>query len=102
MNDVAVPIGQHLNFDVSGPRYELFEKDGSVAERRQSFALTSRKCRGHFGFAFDHPHAAPTAARGGLEHHGIADLACYRGSILSVWNRLRTARHNRNAERACK
>ena len=83
MNDIALGVRQNLDLDMSGPRDQSFEKDGSVTECSLSFAATALKCLGHLLGPFNDAHTAPSAPGCGLEHHGIIKLTgqrlCFSG-----------------------
>ena len=70
-DDVAVRVADHLHLDVPRTRQEALEEHAVVAE--PGGRLTPR--RGHRGLevlgALDDAHAAPAAARGRLDQHGV-------------------------------
>ncbi len=71
--DVAVLVAQDLEFDVPRRGHELFEVHVGRAESGAGLLLRLRKQRRQILRPVDHAHAAPAAARGGLEDDRIAD-----------------------------
>ncbi len=61
--DVAVLVGQDLEFDVARRGDVLFEIDVGAGEGRARFLLRLRKKAGEFGGFVDDAHAASAAAR---------------------------------------
>ena len=96
---MAVVVGEDLDLDVPGPGERLLEVDALVAERAPGLGSRAgergaklRRCR-------HEPQALAPAARGRLEHHGVADplrLAC---ELPLVGERLERPRHHGNARR---
>ena len=82
VDHVAVAIGQHLHFHVSGPVDEFLHVEARVAEGSLRFPL------GRFEQALDligprhQAHAAAAAASGGLDHHRIAHRFGQSRSLL--------------------
>ena len=64
---------QDLDLDVARVLQELLHVDRRIAESGAGFGLghLHRVDQGRFGV--HHPHAAPAAAAGGLDDHGVAD-----------------------------
>ena len=74
--DVAVLVGQHLEFDVARRADELLQVDVGRTERRAGLAAApARRAAAALRRLVDHAHAASAAARGSLQNHRIADLA---------------------------
>ena len=72
MRHAALPVAQHLHFDVPRGGNETFGVNGAVAKRGGGFLLTARE-RGRGINAFgQHLHAAPAAAGSGFENEGGA------------------------------
>ena len=63
MDDVAVPVGEHLYLDVPGIQYESLEEQCVVPERRGRLAPCTDERRLQFGRLVHDPHAAPTTGR---------------------------------------
>ena len=75
VNDVAVPIGKDLNFDVARRRNEFLDEHAAGAECGRDFAHGSFKLSLEIAFLVDPPQPAAAAAGGRLDQHRIADLA---------------------------
>ena len=74
MDDVAVAVGDDLNFDVTRLGEVFLHIDVVIAERGLGFgACGGERFHDVFSGARDF-HAAPAAARGGFDQHRIADL----------------------------
>ncbi len=78
-------IAEDLAFDVAGALDELFQIDLVLAEGGHGLALGFGHLAGEIASVADGAHAAPAAAPGGLQHHGIADLLrpCLATSAMS-------------------
>ena len=74
MDGPAPAVAEHLDLDVAGLFEVLLEVDGVVAERRLGFRARRRERAVELVAGPRHLHAAPAAARRGLDQHGIADL----------------------------
>ncbi len=98
VDDVAVPIGEHLDFDVARPFDQLLDEHGAAAESGLRLAPAAGERLGHRAGGRDPAHAATAAAGGRLEHHGIAEQ---RGKVRRVGggrNRVVTAGNHGNVE----
>ena len=73
IDDIAVLVAQHLDFDMARVDDEFFHEDAVVAERALGFGLGARKAFGDFLAGLGDAHALAAAAGGGLENHRIAD-----------------------------
>ncbi len=65
----AVRIGEHLHLDVVAGGEVALAEHGRIAERRLGFAAGGFGLRRQLGQVVDHPHAAATATRRGLDQH---------------------------------
>ncbi|OIQ86114.1 hypothetical protein GALL_320540 [mine drainage metagenome] len=74
MDDVALAIRQHLDFDVARVDHALFEKQLRLAERLAGFGNHAIVIGQHLFFAVAAADAAPAAAIGCLEHDRVADF----------------------------
>src|SRR4029078_6896292 len=76
MDDVAVPIGQDLEFDVMRSLDILFKEDDSVTKGSLGFP----RCDGHvlakFAIRPPHPKAASSSTCAGFNDDGIACIFC--------------------------
>ena len=61
MDEIAVLVAEKLDFDMAGPRDELFEKDVRGAEGNLRFALSLFESAGEVGRGADDAHAAAAA-----------------------------------------
>ncbi|MCY1172008.1 hypothetical protein D9M73_121340 [compost metagenome] len=73
INDVAVLVAHHLDFDVTWGLDELLDEHAVVAERCQPLALGRLKALAHILFGIGQPHPLAAAARACLHHDRIAD-----------------------------
>ena len=76
----------------------FFEVDGVVAERRAGFGRRLAHQAFELVFGRHHLHAAPAAARRGLDQHRIADLAGELAGVGDAGQRAVGARDQRQAE----
>ena len=81
---VLVCIGEDLDFDVPRPLQVFLQIDHWIGESRLRLAARHVDGIEQRRLGVDDPHAAPTAAAGGLDDHGIADLACDAHDLLAV------------------
>ena len=74
MNDIAVLVGEDLNFDVPWRRNVFFDQHAAGAESRLS--LADRRCKRGIEFVapLDAAHPATAAAGRRFDQHRIADL----------------------------
>ena len=70
---VAVPVGEDLDFDVPRPCQIFLDQQPIVAEGGGRFPPGTVERCDKIGAAADNPHAAPAAARRGLDQHRKAD-----------------------------
>ena len=73
VHEVAAAVGEHLHLDVPGLRDVALEEHRIVAEGRRRLALRPREGGIEVPGPLHRPHAAPAAARGGLEQHRPTD-----------------------------
>ena len=71
--DVAVLVGQNLEFDVARIFDQLLHVQVAAGKCRGRFGLRLRHQGPQLFLLADDAHAAPAAARRGFEHHRIAD-----------------------------
>jgi hypothetical protein len=71
MDDVAVRVGEDLDFDVARALDSFFEINLRIAESRSRFRLRRLKSRLQLFFRGDESHAFAAAARRGFEHDRI-------------------------------
>ena len=72
-DDVAVGVGEDLDFDVAGAGEVAFDQDAVVADAAAGFALGAFEGGGEVGGGVDHAHAFAAAAGRGLDQDGVAD-----------------------------
>src|SRR5579871_3238355 len=87
MNDVALRVGQNLDFDMARLEEKLLHIDLIVAKGALGFGARSRKRERQVGLRHRHFHAAPAAAGRSLDEYGIADLACRPHGVVAVTDR---------------
>src|SRR4029078_4813454 len=76
MDDVAVPIGQDLEFDVMRSLDILFKEDDSITEGSLGFQRSDVYVLAKFGIRPHHPKAASSSACAGFNDDGIAGTFC--------------------------
>ena len=98
MHHVAMRVGQHLQFDVARAVEVLFQIHAVVAEGR--LRLAARHTPGFLELIgrARHLHAAPAAARGRLDQHGVLHLFGDRARFLEGLERAGGARHQRHIQ----
>src|SRR5579863_1449505 len=75
VNDVAVAVSQHLEFDVPRALQEFLHVHLVVAEGRVRLGTRDADCVQERGVSVHHAHAAPAAAARGLDKDRVADVA---------------------------
>src|SRR6476620_2303956 len=96
MTNAAGTVADHLNLDVTGGGKQLLDVDIPVAERLLGFEAAALESSIDFVRAMHFAHAAPAAARDGLQHHRTVP-AC-EGARLLQGGWLARARHDRHAD----
>ena len=96
IDDVAVLVAEHLDFDMAGIDDEFLDEDAIVAERGFRLRLRAREAFGDLPARMGDPHALAAAARRGLDHHGIADLVGDPGRMLGAVDHAEIAGHGRH------
>ena len=84
VHHVAVGIADDLHFHVAGAFQPPFQEYPVVAEGTGRFPAGARHRLGQAVLPFDDAHAAPAAAGGSLDQHGIADAASGGGKVAAV------------------
>src|SRR5208282_2996278 len=74
INNVAVLVAQHLDFDVARIGDEFFDEDAIIAEARFRLGARAGKVFRHLAFGEGDTHAFAAAAGGRLDHHRVTDL----------------------------
>ena len=100
MDRVALAVAEHLELDVARVAEVLLEIDGVVAERGLGLVAGLLHQRLELVGPGADLHAAPAAARGGLDDHRIADLLGDLRRLDGIGDRAVGARHQRQAELA--
>ena len=96
IDDVAVLVAQHLDFDVARLDDEFLDEDAVVAERGLRLRTGARKALRHFAIAVGDAHALAAAAGGGLDHHRIADVVGDLHRLDFVLDHAEMAGHGRD------
>ena len=78
----ARPVSDHLHLDVVGVDDDLLQVETAVAEGGLGLRRGRRVGRFELGRLSDGAHAAPAAARGGLEQHRVTDLSRHPPGLL--------------------
>ena len=73
VHEPAVRIAKHLDFQMPGLQQVLLDQHAIVTERGTGLAARGGEARRHLARSPDHAHALATAARDGLQQHGVAD-----------------------------
>ena len=84
MDDVAVPVAEHLNLDVARLGNVLFNEAHRITEAGLSFSLRAFERGPEIRRFPDQPHALAATARAGLDHHRIADFVGLGGQHLGI------------------
>src|SRR5258707_8833110 len=84
MDNVAVPIAEHLNFDVTRVLDELFDQDAVISERALGLGADRRIALFRVAPIPGDANALPAAAGGGLDHHRVTDLLGDGDGVLGV------------------
>src|SRR5205085_5863439 len=93
IDDVAVLIAQHLDFDVAGIDDKFLDENAVVAEGGFRLGLGADKAFGDLRLRMRDPHALAAAAGGRLDHHGIADLVGDLHGVLFTIDDAKMARY---------
>ncbi len=100
MDDVALPIGEHLEFDVPRSFEELLHVDSIIAECRTRLSSCDADRVQQRRLAVHDTHAAATAATRCLDDDRIADVARHAQILIRViTQRSIGSRHARHAVR---
>ncbi len=99
IDDVAVRVAQHLDFDMPRLLDVLFDKDAVVGKARPSLAGRRAEPVARLLVRGCDAHALAAAAGRSLEHDRVADIAGDRDRGFSIGNDLEISRHGRNARR---
>ena len=93
INDIAVFIAQHLNFDMTWIDDEFFDEDTIIPERGCGFGFRPRKALSHFTRRIGDAHAFTAATCGGFDHHRIADLIGDFDGMFRIFDHTEIARN---------
>ena len=97
MNDIAMAVGEHLDFDVARRGNVFLDQDPARAERRFRLANGAFERRLEFGVLIDAAQPAAAAAGRRLDQHRIADLVGLLLEEFPVLPLAVIARHHRHA-----
>jgi hypothetical protein len=101
MDRLALAVAKDLELDVARVAQVLFEIDRRVAEGGLGFRAGLLHQPFEIVGAGADLHAAPAAARSGLDDHRIADFLGDLSRFLDIRDRAVRAGHQRQAERPC-
>src|ERR1700722_18925274 len=96
MNDIAVAVGEHLDFDVARRGNVFLEQDTARTERRCRLANGAFERRLELGVLVDPAQPATAAAGRRLDQHRIADLVGFLLEEFRVLPFAVIARHHRH------
>ena len=96
MDDVAVLVAQHLDFDVARVLDVFLDEHAVVAERALRLRARADKAFRDLGFVVRDPQALAAAAGRRLDHHRIADLGGDLLRLRLVGDLALIARHGRD------
>ena len=96
IDDIAVLVAEHLDFDMTRIDDELLDEDAIVAERGFRFRSRAREALGDFEAGMGDAHALAAAAGGSLDHHGIADFIGDFGGMFGRLDHAEIAGHRRD------
>ena len=96
MYNLAMAVGQDLDFDMARVLEILLHIDRVVAERGLGLGAGLAQREGQILRILRHFHALAAAAGGGLDQHGIADIGCDLCRVGIGYFAVRT-RHGGNA-----
>src|SRR5690606_38514290 len=85
MDGMTLAIGQYLDFHMTRVGQELFQVHHRVTEGGTGFGAGQADRLDQLLFLVHHPHAATTAAAGGLDDHRIADATADLQAFLLVF-----------------
>ena len=92
-------VAKHLNFNMAGIDDEFFHENPVVAERGFRLGFRARKAFGDLLPRVGDAHALAAAARGGLDHHGIADFVGDFGCMFRALDHAEEAGDRRDFRR---
>ena len=84
IDDVAVRVGHHLNFDMSRFLNKFFDKDTVVAKAGARLAASALKTIATILLVPSHAHALATATGRRLDHHRIANVGADSNRMIGV------------------
>ncbi len=94
----AAPVAEHLQLDVARLLEVLLEVDGVVAERGLGLGAGGLEGVDEVVLGARHLHAAPAAAGGRLDQHGVADVGGHAHGLVVVGDAAFGAGHAGDAE----
>src|SRR3546814_14930793 len=101
IDDVAVLVAEHLDFDMARVFDELFDEHAVIAEARQPLALGRLEPLAHIGRRPGEPHTLAATARPRLHHHRLPDVAGDLHRLLGVGDLAQITRPDVDAGRLC-
>src|SRR6185312_17396176 len=99
IDDIAVLVAKHLDFDVPRIDDELLDENAVVAEGGLRFRAGASEALRDLDARMCDPHALAAAAGGGLDHHRIPDLVGNAHGRIVVLDDAEMARHRRDPGR---
>ena len=96
VDNVAVFVAQHLDFDVARIDDKLLDEHAVVAKRRLRLRAGAGEALGDLGLGIGDAHALAAAAGGGLNHHWITNLFSDPDRLGLALNDAEMAWHSRH------
>jgi hypothetical protein len=96
VNDIAVLVAKHLNFDMARIGDEFLDEDAVVTETGFRFRARARISFRNLVAGVRNAHALAATAGGGLDHDGVADLFRDLHRLLVILDDAEVARHGRD------
>src|SRR5215831_606053 len=102
IDDVAMFIAQHLNFDMSRIRDKFFYENTFIAERRPGLRTRASEAFSNFRHVVGDAHPLSPASRACLDHDRITDVAGDLDCLDFVLDHPQMARHRRHLGGRCR
>ena len=99
VHNVAVHVGEDLNFDVPGRSDEAFDEYGPVSEGIHRLGYRPFEAVFQFGIFTDDAHAFTTATSTGFDEQGVADAFSHLACLFRRVYRVVCARNQRHVKR---
>src|SRR5688572_26198884 len=101
MDDIAVLVAQHLDFDVAWMVDVFLDEEPIIAERGCRLGTGTRKALSELTGGAGNSHAFAAAAGRSLDHHGKTDAGCNQLSLGRRSNNADMTRHDGHTRGGC-